>query len=61
MGQGHVERLARARALLTVKGYDTDGTVLACYSGGGFDADLTEAARQRRDLLLIGLDRLYSA
>jgi AAA+ ATPase superfamily predicted ATPase len=59
MGLRHVERLARARALLAVKGYDTSGTVLACYSGG-FDADLTDAARYRQDLLLIGLDQLYS-
>ena len=47
-------------ALLAVKGYDTDGTVLACYSGGGFDDDLTPP-RRRHDLVLIGLDRLYSA
>jgi hypothetical protein len=59
MGPRHLERLARARALLTVKGYDTDGTVLACYSGGGFDANLSDAVRNRQDVLLIGLDQLY--
>jgi uncharacterized protein len=61
MGQRHLERLARARALLAVKGYDTGGTVLTCYSGGGFDNDLTDAAASRRDVLLLGLDQLYSA
>jgi uncharacterized protein len=61
MGQRHLERLARARALLAVKGYDTDSTVLTCYSGGGFDSDLTDAAAGRRDVLLLGLDRLYFA
>ena len=33
----HVERLRRARALLAVKGYDTNATILTCYSGAGFD------------------------
>ena len=33
----HVERLLRTRDLLAVKGYDTDATKLACYSGAGFD------------------------
>jgi hypothetical protein len=42
-----------------VKGYDTDGTVLACYCGGGFDANLSDAVRNRQDVLLIGLDQLY--
>jgi hypothetical protein len=54
----HVERLRRARALLTVKGYDTTATTLACYSGAGFDPALLAAARDG-DVLLVGLDRLY--
>jgi len=61
MGQRHLERLARARALLAVKGFDTDSTVLACYSGTGFDADLTDTAAKRQDVRLLGLDHLYSA
>jgi AAA+ ATPase superfamily predicted ATPase len=58
MGMRHVERLRRARALLTVKGYDTTGTTLACYSGAGFEPEL-EAAASRGDVLLIDLARLY--
>ena len=54
----HVERLRRARALLAVKGYDTNATTLACYSGAGFDPALLAAARDG-DVLLVGLDRLY--
>lgn len=37
MGVRHLERLHRAQALLTVKGYDTSATALACYSAAGFD------------------------
>jgi hypothetical protein len=58
MGRRHVDRLSRARDLLAVKGFDTRGTVLACYSGAGFDPDL--AAGQPDDLRLIGLDQLYA-
>ena len=54
----HVERLRRARALLAVKGYDTTGATLACYSGAGFDPAL-QAAAQASDVLLIGAERLY--
>ena len=54
----HVERLRRAAALLAVKGYDTNATTLACYSGAGFDPALLAAARDG-DVLLVGLDRLY--
>jgi hypothetical protein len=59
MGLRHVERLRRARALLAVKGYDTSATILACYSGAGFDAALSAAADDD-DVLLVGADRLYS-
>lgn len=59
MGLRHLQRLRRARDLLAVKGYDTSGTVLACYGGAGFDDDLrAEAARDRR-VLLAGLDAVY--
>lgn len=55
MGAAHVDRLRRARDLLSVKGFDTQHTVLACYSGAGFAPEL----RSRDDVALIGLDRLY--
>ena len=58
MDQRHVERLRRARDLLTAKGFDTRGTVLACYSGAGFHPDL--AAGGPSDVRLIGLDQLYA-
>jgi hypothetical protein len=52
MGQRHVERLSRARRLLS-KDYDTTDTVLACYSGAGFDPDIEPS------VLTVGLDQLY--
>ena len=58
MGLRHIERLRRARALLTVKGYDTAGTTLACYSGAGFDPAL-EAAAGSSGVLLVDVNRLY--
>jgi len=58
MGDGHLERLGRARDLLAVKGFDTRETVLACYSGVGFTPDLQAAASNHT--ALISLDRLYS-
>lgn len=57
MDARQVERLGRARDLLAVRGFDTRGTVLACYSGAGFGADLRSA--KRGDVALIDLDRLY--
>jgi AAA+ ATPase superfamily predicted ATPase len=54
----HLERLRRARTLLSVKGYDTTRTVLACYSGAGFDDALKAAAAD--DVMLIDLERLYA-
>ena len=58
MGHGHVQRLARARDLLAVKGFDTRSTVLACYSGAGFTDELRADARD--DVALISLDQLYA-
>jgi hypothetical protein len=57
MNTGHPERLRRARDLLAVKGYDTSGTKLTCYSGAGFDPDL---AAGDPAILLVGLEMLYS-
>ncbi|MEW9556090.1 ATP-binding protein [Nonomuraea sp. NPDC050783] len=51
---GHVDRLRRARDLLSVKGYDTRDTVLACYGGAGFQEGLPG------DVRLIGLPDLYA-
>jgi uncharacterized protein len=55
----HLERLRRARDLLSVKGYDTAATVLACYSGAGFSDGLASLAAAEPRVLLVGLDRLY--
>jgi uncharacterized protein len=52
MGRRHVERLERVRQLLS-RDYDTSETILACYSGAGFEPDLDPA------VLTIGLDELY--
>ena len=59
MGRRHIERLRRARALLTIKGYDTADTTLVCYSGAGFDPAL-QAAGRSSDVLLVDLDRIYA-
>jgi AAA+ ATPase superfamily predicted ATPase len=53
MGRRHVERLERARQLLS-RDYDTSETILACYSGTGFEPGLDPA------VLTIGLDDLYA-
>ena len=55
----HIERLRRARDLLSVKGYDTATTVLTCYSGAGFSEELTSQATADPHILLVGCDRLY--
>jgi hypothetical protein len=59
MGLRQLDRLRRARSLLDVKGYDTSGTVLACYGAAGFDQDLRKVA-QDGAALLVDLDRLYA-
>ena len=53
IGARHVDRLERARDLLA-RDYDTSDTILACYSGAGFAADIDPA------VLTVGLDELYS-
>lgn len=52
MGRRHVDRLERARQLLSAN-YDTSETVLACYSGAGFEPGLDPK------VLTVGLDDLY--
>ena len=44
MGHRHVERLRRARDLLAARGYDTRDTVLACFSGAGFEPGFPDVA-----------------
>ena len=58
MGLRDIERLRRAQHLLAVKGLDTQDTVLACYSGAGFNSDLR--AVQDRAIRLIGPGQLYA-
>jgi uncharacterized protein len=61
LGLRHLRRLERARELLGAQGYDTSDTVLACYSGTGFDADLlSAAAASPESVLLVDAGRLYS-
>jgi AAA+ ATPase superfamily predicted ATPase len=59
MGLGHLDRLRRARDLLSVKGHRTADTVLACYSGAGFSADLAAVAAADPRVLLVDLAQLY--
>lgn len=56
MGRKHVDRLARARDLLSAS-FDTDGCVLACYSAAGFSKEL-EGGEEAR-LALVTLDDIY--
>jgi len=60
MNPGHLERLRRARDLLAVKGYDTTGARLICYSGAGFDAQLADRAAGDPLIQLVGLEELYA-
>jgi uncharacterized protein len=59
MGMRDLNRLARARDLLTRQGLDASAALLACYSGAGFDTDLRETAAERDDVLLVDPARLY--
>jgi uncharacterized protein len=54
----HLARLRRARDLLAAS-FDTSGTVLACYAGAGFDAELRAAAGPR--VLLADLAAIYGS
>lgn len=60
MGEHHLNRLARARDLLAVKGFDARNASLACYGAAGFTGELRSAARGRADILLIEPRDLYS-
>lgn len=61
IGLPHLDRLRRARDLLSVKGHNTAETVLACYSGAGFTDDLRTAAAADPRIILVDLERLYEA
>ncbi len=58
MGLRHLGRLRRARDLLAAGGFDTSETVLACYAGAGFDAELRAAAGP--EVLLADLAAIYA-
>jgi len=59
MGLGHLDRLRRARDLLSVRGHHAADAILACYSGVGFSAELAEVAEGDPRVLLVDLERLY--
>jgi len=59
MNMGHLKRLEQARDQLHTRGLDTRDTVLALYSGAGFDAALTDAAACDPRVLLVDLPMLY--
>jgi uncharacterized protein len=59
MGLGHLDRLRRARDLLSVKGHHATDAILACYGGAGFTAELASVAASDRRVLLVDLARLY--
>ena len=58
MGEGHLDRLRRIKALLAGRGVDTTAVRLACYSGAGFTEGLRGAAAAG-DVVLVDLRRLY--
>lgn len=59
MDLGHLARLRQARDQLHVKGLDTRDTVLALYSGAGFDDRLRAEADGDSRILLADLETLY--
>src|SRR5215468_4144135 len=58
MGMQHVERLGRARDLLSAN-YDTTDCLFACYAAAGFHGDLCASEDPR--LVLVTLEDLYRA
>jgi uncharacterized protein len=59
MGLGHLDRLRRARDLLSVRGHEAADAILACYGGAGFTAELRTVAATDPRVLLVDLARLY--
>jgi len=60
MGVGHLNRLRRARDLLSAKGEPAADAVLACYSGAGFTDELQALAASDPRILLVTLQQLYA-
>ncbi len=58
-GTADLARLERIRALLAGRGHDVASTRLMVFSRSGFDRDLRASARDRTDVELIDLERLY--
>jgi uncharacterized protein len=54
-----LDRLRRARDLLSVKGYQAADAVLVCYGGAGFTDALQALAAPDPRVLLVGLNHLY--
>jgi hypothetical protein len=59
IGLGHLDRLRRARDLLSVKGHHAADAILAWYSGAGFTPQLRELADSDPRILLVDLGRIY--
>ena len=59
MGIGHLNRLRRARDLLSAKKEPVADAVLACYSGVGFTDELRQLAASDPRVLLVSLRDLY--
>lgn len=59
IGSRHIERLRRARDLLATRGYDTRDTVLAGYSGAGFEPGL-DASADRDRVRTIDVNALFA-
>jgi hypothetical protein len=59
MGLGHLDRLRRARDLLSVRGHHAAEAIFACYSGAGFTAELRTIAATDPRVLLVDLTQLY--
>jgi len=60
MGVNHLDRLVRARDVLGGRGLGVADCRLACFSAKGFSDSLRAESSRRPDVLLIGLDELYS-
>jgi hypothetical protein len=60
LGMSALERLRRSRAALAARNHHGAATAkLACFSGGGFSAELVQHAGQHHDVVLVTLADLY--
>ncbi|MFD8103653.1 ATP-binding protein [Nocardia fluminea] len=60
VGKNHLERLLRARTLLTERGWDTSNCKLALFSGAGFSDALRREIDGNPEVILIGSSELYA-